>query len=172
MLALPVPDEWRHDHQARPFRQVVELVDHLLNRLARDLPPANRAVHSADSGEEQPEMVVDLGDGADRRSRIPGGALLVDADRGAQPVDLVDVRLLHLPQELACVCAQRLDVSALSLGIDRVESQARLPRARETSDHDQPVARHLDVEVFQVVLARTAHGDLVGGHRNYRIRPI
>ena len=87
-------------------------------------------MHAPDAGEEQAEVVVDLGHRADRGSRVPGCALLVDADRRAQAVDLVDVRLLHLPQELAGVGAQRLDVAPLSLGIDGVEGKARLPRTR------------------------------------------
>ena len=105
VLALAVLDERRHEHHPRPLRQPVDLVDHLLDRLALDLAAADGAVHAADAGEEQPQVVVDLGDGADRRARVPRRALLVDADRRRQAVDLIDVRLLHLAQELARVGA-------------------------------------------------------------------
>src|SRR5438132_11167338 len=53
VLALPIPDERRHDHEAGPLRQVVELVDHLLDRLAPDLPPADGAVAASDPGYKQ-----------------------------------------------------------------------------------------------------------------------
>ncbi len=101
VLALPVSDERRHDHQARSLREVVELVDHLLHRLARDLPAADGAVHAPDAGEQEAQVVVDLRHGAHRRPRVPRRALLVDADRRREPVDLVDVRLLHLARGTA-----------------------------------------------------------------------
>jgi hypothetical protein len=62
---------------------------------------------------------------------------------GAQAVDLVDVRLLHLAQELPRVGAQALDVPALALGVDRVEGEAGLAAAGQAGDDDQAVAREL-----------------------------
>ena len=91
-------------------------------------------------------------------------ALLVDRDGRAQPVDLVDVRLLHLAQELARVRAQALDVPALALGVDRVEREAALAAAAQARDDDQAVPRERDVDVLEVVLARAAHDDLILGH--------
>ena len=164
VLALAILDERRHEHDPRPLRERVDLVDHLLDGLALDLAAADRAMHATDAGEEKPQVVVDLGDGPDRAARVLRSALLVDADRRRQPVDLVDVRLLHLAQELARVGAQGLDVAALALGVDRVEGKARLAAAREPGDDDQPVARHLHVDVLEVVLAGTANDDSVGGH--------
>ena len=63
----------------------------------------SRAMRVADTGEQQAQVVVDLRDRADRRTRVARRALLVDRDRRRQAVDLVDVRLLHLAQELARV---------------------------------------------------------------------
>ena len=116
------------------------------------------------AGEEQAQVVVDLGDGADGRARVAAGALLVDRDGGREALDLVDVGLLHLAEELARVGRERLDVAALSLGVDRVEGERRLARAGEAGDDDQLVARDLDVDVLEVVLARAAHDDLVNWH--------
>ena len=115
-------------------------------------------------GEQQPEVVVDLGDGPDGRARVARRALLVDRDRRAQPVDLVDVRLLHLAEELAGVGAQALDVAALALGVDRVEREAALAAPGQPGDDDQPVARERDGHVFQVVFAGTADDELILGH--------
>ncbi len=165
VLALAILDERRHQHHPCPLGQLVDLVDHLLHGLALDLPTADRAVHAADAREEQAQVVVDLGDGSDRRARVLRCALLVDADGRAQPVDLVDVRLLHLAQELARVGGEALDIAALALGVDGVEGKARLPRAGEAGDDDQPIAGHLHVDVLEVVLACAADDDLVGGHR-------
>ena len=101
--------------------------------------------------EQQPEIVVDLRDGADRGTRVPRGALLIDRDGGRKPVDLVDVRLLHLAEELPGVGAQALDVAALALGVDRVEGEARLPRAGEAGDDDERVTRDRQIDALQVV---------------------
>ena len=66
VLALAVADERRHEHDPGPLGQLVDLVDHLLDGLALDLAPADRAMHAADAREQQPQVVVDLGDRADR----------------------------------------------------------------------------------------------------------
>ena len=113
-LGLAVLDQRPEDEQPGPLRQGQHLVDDLLDALALD-GVAVRAVRDADPGEQQPQVVVDLGDRADRRSRVRRRALLVDRDRRREPVDLVDVRLLHLPEELAGVRAQALDIAPLAL---------------------------------------------------------
>ena len=78
---------------------------------------------------------------------------------GTQAVDRIDVRPLHLVQELARVGGQRLDVAPLAFGVDRVEGQRGLSRAAQTGDHGQRVPRNFDVDVLQIVLARAMHGD-------------
>ena len=118
------------------------------------------AVHGADARPEQAQVVVDLGDRADRRARVARAGLLLDRDRRRQPLDRVDVGLAHLVEELARVGRQRLDVAALPLGVDRVERERRLARARQPGDDDQLVARDLDVDVLEVVLARALDDDL------------
>jgi hypothetical protein len=49
----------------------------------------------------------------------------------------------------------------LALGVDRVEGKARLTGAREPGDDDQGVARQLEGDVLEVVLARTRDADAV-----------
>ena len=78
---------------------------------------------------------------------------------GREAGDMVDVRLLHHLEELAGVGRQALDVAALALGIDGVEGEARLARAREAGDDRQLVARDVDVDRLEVVLARAADLD-------------
>ena len=107
----------------------------------------------SDPRPEEPQVVVDLGHRPDRGARVARGRLLVDRDRRRKALDRVHVGLLHLAQELACVGGQRLDVAALALGVDRVERQARLARAGEAGDHDQRVARQLEVDALEVVRA-------------------
>src|SRR3712207_136609 len=119
----------------------------------------------ADARPEQAQVVVDLRDRADRRARVARRRLLVDGDRRRQALDRVDVGLVHLLEELAGVGRERLDVAPLALRVDRVERQRRLARAAQAGDHHQRVARQLDRDVLEVVLAGAGDDDgLSTGH--------
>ena len=163
-LALAVAHDRRVDREARPLRQREDLLDDLIEALARDRAPADRAVRPADPRVEQPQVVVDLGHGADRRARVARGRLLVDRDRRREPVDRVDVGLLHHLQELPRVRRERLDVAALPLGVDRVEGERRLAGAREAGDADERVAREPHRDVLEVVLPGAVDDELFDGH--------
>ena len=131
----------REHREARPLGQLQHPVDHLLDGLRGDRLAAVVAVHAADAREEQAQVVVDLGDRADGRARVARSGLLLDRDRRRQPLDGVDVGLVHLLEELAGVGRQRLDVAPLPLGVDRVERERRLARARQPGDDHELVAR-------------------------------
>ena len=130
VLALAAPDHRGQHQEPGPLVHGQDPVHDLLGALAGHRPAAVRAVGLADPGVEQPEVVVDLGHRAHRRAGVAGRRLLVDGDGRRQPLDEVDVRLVHLAEELAGVGGQRLDVAALALGVDGVEGQRRLARAR------------------------------------------
>ena len=131
VLALAAPHHRGEHLEARPLGQVEDAVHDLLGGLAGHGAPAVGAVGMADPGVEQPEVVVDLGDRPHRRPRVAPGGLLVDRDGRRQPLDEVDVGLVHLPEELPGVGRQRLDVAALALGVDGVEGERRLARPRQ-----------------------------------------
>src|SRR5262249_52595723 len=78
--------------EARALRQRHHPVDHLRHRLAFDRQAGGGRMGYAPARPKQPHVVVDLGDGADRRTRIARGGLLFDRDGGREAVDLVDVR--------------------------------------------------------------------------------
>ena len=62
---------------------------------------------------------------------------------------------------------------ALSLGIERVEGEARLPRSRDAGDDHQLLLRDLDRDVLEVVLARPGDDDAVQLHgSSFRLRPV
>ena len=163
-LALAAAHHRRVDGEPRALGQRQHLLDDLLGRLAGDLAAALGAVRMADAGVQQPQVVVGLGDRADGRSRVSGGGLLIDRDRRRQPVDRVDVGLVHLPEELAGIRRQRLHVAALTLGIQRVEGKRRLARPRQPGDHDQAVARERHRDVLEIVLPGAPDDDLFLTH--------
>ena len=168
VLALAAADDRGEHLEAGALRQLQDAVDDLLRGLALQLGAVVRAVLDADPGVQQAEVVVDLGDRADRRAGVLARRLLVDRDRRRQALDHVDVGLVHLSEELAGVGRQRLDVAPLTLGVDGVEGEARLARTRDAGEHDQLVARQFDVDVPQVVFAGTSDDDrgLIGEARS------
>ncbi|MBV8558194.1 MAG: MGMT family protein [Planctomycetaceae bacterium] len=118
----------------------------------------------ADPGEEDAEVVVDLGDRPDGAPGVPPAGLLLDRDRGAEPVKPVDLGLGHLAEELAGVAREALDVAPLPLGIECVEGQRALPRARDAGKTDQRAAREFERDVAEVVLAGASDHDVRRGH--------
>ncbi len=116
---------------------------HLLSCLVR--------VGVGDAGVQEPHEVVDLGDGADRRSGIPAGRFLLDRDDGAQPVDLVDIGPLEVADELPGIHGKGLHVPALTLGVNGVERERRFPAAAQPGEDHQLVARDHQVGVLQIV---------------------
>ena len=105
------------------FGQLRQPVDDLLRALAGDSLTTDRAVRPARARKEQPQVVVDLGDRADGGAGVAVGRLLVDRDCRRQALDEVDVRLVHLTEELTSIGAERLDIAPLALGEDRVEGK-------------------------------------------------
>ena len=164
VLALAPANHRREQDDAAARGQRHEAVDHLLDGLRGDHAAAPGAMRDADPGEEHAQVVVDLGDRPDRRARVLRGGLLLDGDGGRQALDGVDVRLLHLLEELARVGRQRLDVAALALGVDGVEGERGLARAAQPGDDDELVPRDLDVDGLEVVLPRPADDDAIVGH--------
>ena len=162
VLALAVDEDGRQDHQLRAVRERQRRIDHLRDGHRRELLLRMvGAVRIADAREQQPQVVVDLGDRADRRPRVVRRGLLLDRDGRRQALDQVDVGFLHQLQELPRVGRQRLDVATLAFRIQRVEGERALARSRQPRHHDQLVARQVEVDVLEIVGARAAYADVV-----------
>ncbi len=164
MLALAALDHRGQQHQLAALGQGQHLIDHLRDGAGLEVLAVFGTARRAGTSEQQAQVVVDLGDGADRGARVVGGGLLLDGDRRRQPLDVIDVGLLHHRQELSGVGGERLHVAPLALGVERVEGQRRLARARKPGDHDQAVAGQLDVDLLEVVGACTPDHDPVHSH--------
>src|SRR5262249_52333995 len=115
-----------HDVELRALGQRQHLVHDFVGGLRADPLPARWAVPLAESGVQDAEVVVDFRDRADGAPRALARRLLLDADRGREPRDVLDLRLLHLAEELAGIAGERLDVAPLPLRVDRVQRQRRL----------------------------------------------
>ena len=117
----------RHDVELRARRLFEQLVDDLIGRLRADGDVAVGAVRLAQPGEQDAEIIVDFGHRADGRARRVAGVALFDGNGRRQAVDVIDLRLLHLADELPGVRAETFDVAPLSLGIDRVHRERVFP---------------------------------------------
>ena len=122
-FSLATPHQRRQDLDLGSFRPLEDGVCDLTRALALDRSAAVRTVRCACASVQQSQIIVDLGDGPDRRAGIVTGRLLLDRDRRGQPLNGVDVRLLHEAEELPRVRRERLDVAALTLGVDRIEGE-------------------------------------------------
>jgi len=74
------------------------------------------------------------------------------------------VRLLHLPEELAGVGAQRLDVPALAFRVQGIERERALPAPRHPGEHHQLLLGDVQRDALEVVLSGSLHEDGIGLH--------
>ena len=160
VFALAAADHGREQIQPRPLRQRQHAVHHLAHRLAFDGQPRRGRIRHADARPQQPHVIVNLGDGADGGARVAARRLLLDGNGRRKPVDQVHIGLLHHLQKLPRIGRQALDIAALALGVDRVEGEARLARARQARDDHELLARDIERNVLEIVLARAAHRDV------------
>ncbi|MNO30569.1 hypothetical protein D3C76_205090 [compost metagenome] len=130
-------------------------VYHLLNRLGSDFDAMIRAMRMPNPGKQQPQIVIDFCYRAHGRTRVAACCLLVDGYCRGQPVNGVDIRLLHLPEELPCIGRQGFHITALSLSVDRIERQRRFAGAAKSRQHDEAVTRNRYVNVLEIVCSRT-----------------
>ena len=155
LIALAVATlDRRHHVDLRPLGQVEDLLDDLVGGLRADRDVALRAIRLTQPGEEDAQIVVDLGDGADGRARALAGRLLLDADRRREARDPLDLRLLERGQELPGVAREALDVPPLTLGVERVDGQRALARPARPAANRHLVAGDVHVDPLEVVLPR------------------
>ncbi len=116
-------------------------------------------------GEQHPQGVGQRGHRTDGGPGPGRGAALLQRDGGRQPGDLADLRCTHLMDEPPGVGGDGFEVAALGLRIDRPEGQRGLAGPGHTGEDGEGVARDVDPDVPQIVLACAADPDvrIVGG---------
>ena len=117
------------------------------------------AILRAEFGEEEPQEMVDLGDGGDGRFAAAAGHSLFDGDRRREPGDEIDIGALQLLDELPGVDGHAVEEPALALGKEDVKRERALARTAQAGDDDELIARNLQRDVLQIVLARAVNAD-------------
>ena len=172
--AFPPARYRRQDHDAVAGLAQLAVqygLDDLLARLPCDGSPATRAMRQSHRTIDHAEIVVDLRDRAHGRARRARRGLLLDGNGRREAFNHVHVRAFHLVQELPGVRGERLDVAALPFRINGVKRERGLSRAGKTGDHGQAVARDVEIEVLQVVLARPSDNQFGQAHKARALPP-
>ncbi len=159
VLALAIANHRRQQIDPLALGQGGQFVHHLADGLADDREAGGGRVGDADTRPQQAHVVVDFGDRADGGARIAAGGLLLDGDRWRQAFDEVHVRLAHQLEELTRIGRQALNIAPLALGVDGVEGETALARARKAGEHNQLAARDIHADVLQIVLPRATHAN-------------
>jgi len=131
-------------------------VAHRLRRLA--------VKQLASAGEQEFEVVVQLGHRAHGGARAAHRVGLVDGDCGGHALHLVHRRFVHPVEKLARVGAEGFHIAPLPFGIERVEHEAGFARAAGAGDDGELASVDVQVQIPEVVLARAADADLSLGH--------
>jgi hypothetical protein len=145
------------DRTARPDRRHVEG-----ERIGR------ADVRPPESAEEDAQHRVGVGGGADRGAGVPAHPLLVDDDRGRQPLQYVDLGPGQRRHEALHEGAVSLVDQPLGFRGDRAEHQRALTGAGDAGKHRQSALRDLDADVLEVVHARAVHADQIVAVGNAR----
>jgi hypothetical protein len=104
------------DH-ARALRPCRQLVGRRFDGIGRDSHATIGARQSACVGHEKTQVIVNLGDRSYRRTGVLDRVLLLERDGRRNVADAVYVGALHLLEKQASVGRQRLNVTALPLGV-------------------------------------------------------
>lgn len=124
-----------------------------------DFAAAFRAEGLGGAGEEELEVVVDLGDRADGRACGADIVRLLDGDGGGDAFDAVGERFIHPLEELAGVGTESLHIPPLSLGVNGIEGEARFAAAARSSNDNELPDGKLKVNSLEVVLSGSAEPD-------------
>jgi hypothetical protein len=85
--------------------------------------------------------------------------VLLERDGGRKSFDRVHLRYAGLLDQTARVWRDRFEVAALGLGIQGAEGQRGFSGAGYSREYHQRVARKVQIDALQIVLAGTANAD-------------
>ena len=115
--------EGHHQAQGLFTRCIDQLLEDAVRGVPLHRPAAAVAVQPGGAGEEQLQVVVELGHGADGGAGGAHRVGLVDGDTRRDAVDALHLGPVHTVEELAGVGGEGLHVAALSLGVDGIEGE-------------------------------------------------
>ena len=154
---LLVPKQRGEKRHPRTLLVAEDIVHHIAHRVAFHLHAAHRRVGAAYAGIQQFQILVQLRLSAHRRARIVRVHLLLDGHCRRNILYQIHLRLGHTAKELACIARQAFYIAPLPLGIQRVESQARLARPAQSRYHHKLPLRYIHRDILQIIHPRTVY---------------
>ena len=161
VLALASTYNRRQHHNARVRRQRHHLVHHLAHGLRFKLDVVVRAMGFAHPRKHQPQIIIDLRNGAHGGSRIMRSGFLFNRNRRRQTLDMIDVRFLHNREKLPRIGGQRFHITTLTFGIKRIKRQRRFARTRKPGNNYQFVAGDSNINILKIMSARTPYNNMI-----------
>ena len=163
-FAFLKPNHRREQHQPRAIRHSHEPINDLSRRLLSHRLAAFRTMRLPQVGEKQSKVIVNLRGGGDDRTHTAAGAALFNRNGWRKAFNEIQLRFLHLIEELARIGGKRLDIFTLALRINGIKCQRGFPRAAQPGDHHQLIARNAQGKVFEVMLPRPPNLDEIHLH--------
>ena len=138
-------------HVVGPPPRSGQPVQHVRHGIPAHFLPGHGRESPPDTGEYQPQEIIDLRGRGDGRTGVAGADFLLDGDGRRDAVDAVHVRFGHPAEELACVRGKALRETALPLRVERVEGQRRFPRSGNARDDHELSAGNPQGQILEIV---------------------
>ena len=120
---------------------------------------AVRTFVAAQAREHETQIVEQLGGGSESGMHPGRGRALAQRDGSRHVQDLIHLCACGLTDAAARVGGKRLEIATTALRVQHAQGKRALSRSGYAGDADHLVQRDVDVDVLQVVDARTAHLD-------------
>ncbi len=160
--ALAVANQGRAQHHFLPLVDAQDLLRQGLGGPRAHGFLAVGTMGNTGPGKQHAQVVGDLGQSTDGRTRATRHTLLIHGDRGRKAFDALHIRLGQAAQKLPRVPGESLQEAPLSLAEQGVKSERRFARTTEPGNGHQGSARQVHAHAAQVVLTRAPNPDLVG----------
>jgi len=152
--ALAVHHQRREEADVLPLMVAQQLRRDRLDALRRNRCAVVNAMLQAKLHIEQTQEVPNFGRGRDGTLATAARQALLDRDGRRNAVHGIDLGAPCRLHDGACIRIQRFEITALAFVKKNVERERRLARTGHAGDHIELAVRNVDVQRFQVVLAR------------------
>ena len=140
------------DDQFGSGRVASQSVPYMFRCLRRHRFSALPAMELSHAGKNQFYIVGDFGHGTDGGAGGTNGIFSIDGNGRRDPFDAVDPGTVHSIHELPGIRRKCFHIPTLTLCIQRIKGQGRLPGAADAGDNGDFVQGNLQVNVFEIIL--------------------
>ena len=118
-------------------------------------------MHFSYLGVKNPQVIIDFCQSSHGRTRTPTDALLIDRDRRGEIFYLIHIRLSGGFEQVLRIGGKAFHIPPVPFGIDGIEGHGGFSRSGKTCDHDEFIARNIEIYVLEIVDAGSLDDYLV-----------